>query len=380
MHPDRVQFLALANAWLRTDTQEIDPGKVDALRRISGEAGSAAESKAFEARMGLAPGRAAEMARQLLTIDFAASIEASEAAARSFKDYLPDQGRNQNDLSLYKARPSNAGRGYYAQEERRRCEAGIFPMDSMALLQGSFRIHRAAVEKEPIGASSGPQLALKDPSGRILLFEAIAKDRVRVTLGKRADFAGSEVGSHKVSESREVSGAFAAELLPWVRAAVDRGPAISGAQQVLDALGRTVSFDSGQSYSWVAEGRPDRERFERGMATLKPDQASGDELWHAYAAGWNAPPAAEYPPFHDEPQHPLYQALREKAAFLDTSDAQQAETNTTGRFVLWMMQREDPQTLEQALLQERGIFAEARTRELLAAFKLGCASNPTTSP
>ena len=89
--------------------------------------------------------------------------------------------------------------------------------------------------KDNGGKTPLPQIALKDPSGHILLLEAASADRVLVSFGDRADFAR---GAGAAKDAQAVSSAQAAELLPWVRGAIARSPRGAPSDVVLEALAK----------------------------------------------------------------------------------------------------------------------------------------------
>lgn len=313
----QLELMARANRWLKSDAHELDPAKIVTLRQIA--AGTSTESPRFAEKLGVKPGEAAEYARYLLLFAFADSIAASEKAAAEFASYLPQNGVAAKadhagtvnpQLTLYRAQAhaprSNRASGRVQLQE---VEAGVFPLRSMDLLMGAFRLHRASLEATPVARRQAsevpqservaermdgrdgirPQLALKDPSGRLLLFEIREQpEGVVVSLGMRADFVE---GTPVARSLYDVSGAFAAELLPWLVRAVQRSPhQPPDAARVIAALEKAVSHQPGPLFSVRNASAVDTEKFERLMTDLKPRHANSVELRSAFTAAWNIRP------------------------------------------------------------------------------------------
>ena len=357
------EFLARASAWLRTEAQEIDPHKVTLLRNIEAN-GNTPEALVFAKRLGIDPQDAVPHERDLLHYSFARSREASEPAAE--KRFA--HGGERNNHGQRSSAP------LAVQVPPRRAENG-------------FRIHRAVLETFPVVRKDGgktplPQIALKDPSGHILLLEAASADRVLVSFGDRADFAR---GAGAAKDAQAVSSAQAAELLPWVRGAIARSPRGAPSDVVLEALANTASART-RWRSTLARPPADPAGFQRFLRRAGARSLPTADLWNAYSAGWsrasgvipNLPRAEEWAEagksdvHYDDLQEQRWRAFQVQDHLRETPGdptltEELRELILHLGFELWMSDRADAR----AFVQDEGGYLQGATNELFSAFAAG---------
>lgn len=352
------EFLARANAWLMTGAQEVDPHKITLLRNIEAN-GNTPEALVFAKRLGIDPADAVDHARALLRYSFARSMEASEGA--SSKRFVEDGP----------AAP--------------RAPAKAAPPPNPATER--FRIQRAVLESLPVIRKDGgktplPQIALKDPSGHLLVLEAASADRVLVSFGARADFAR---GSVTAQDAQPVSSTQAAELLPWVRGAIARSPRGTPSELVLEALTNTASART-RWRSALSRPSADPAGFQRYLRQVDRRSLPTADLWNAYSAGWsrasgvipNLPRAEEWTEsgksdvHYDELQEQRWRAFQVQEHLREAPGdpgltAELKDLILRIAFELWMSDRADAR----AFVQDESGYLHSATDELFSAFAAG---------
>lgn len=361
------EFLARASAWLKTGAEEVDPHKITLLRNIEAN-GNTPEALVFAKRLGIDPADAVDHARALLRYSFARSMEASESAPPSAKRYV----------EYSPARPA---------APRSAPAAVPAPAPPTRSAGEGFRIQRAVLENLPVVRKDGgktplPQIALKDPSGHLLVLEAASSDRVLVSFGDRADFTR---GSRAAKDAQPVSSAQAAELLPWVRGAIARTPRGSPSELVLEALANTASART-RWRSSLSRPPADPAVFQRFLRQVGARSLPTADLWNAYAAGWsrasgvipNLPRAEEWAEagksdvHYDELQEQRWRAFQVQDHLRDAPGdpaltAELKDLSLRIAFELWMSDRADAR----AFVQDESGYLQPATNELFSAFAAG---------